>query len=208
MECCCDFHIFANLLLQSLYPSQLHNYVHIAGDVTVLGSMQLIADSDLHGENPQFTLTCISTGGPATNVTWTRDSEEVLGGVTVLDNAVTAQYTHTLTVAGRLPGQYQCTVSNNKPSQDSASIRVKGQCKYNKQYVLQVLSALNCGAQCTVMVDLLKSTSAFFEGLSRYIVAGEHECFKLYVLKRLELWHVPPHYLVGYQNESIAAIRS
>jgi len=35
---------------------------------------------------------------------------------------VTAQYTHTLTVTGRLGGQYQCTVSNNKPSQDSASI--------------------------------------------------------------------------------------
>jgi len=130
--------------------------VYIAGDVTVPGSMQLRVDSDLHGKSPQFTLTCNSTGGPATNVTWTRDSEEVLGGVTVLDNAETAQYTHTLTVTGRLPGQYQCTVSNNKPSQDSASIRVKGQCKYNKQYVLQVLSALNCGAQCIVMVDFLK----------------------------------------------------
>ena len=29
--------------------------------------------SDLNG-TAHFTLTCISTGGPATNVTWTRDS--------------------------------------------------------------------------------------------------------------------------------------
>ena len=88
--------------------------------------MQLRVDSDLHGKSPQFTLTCISTGGPATNVTWTRDSEEVLAGETVLDNAESAQYTHTLTVTGRLPGQYQCTVSNNKPSTASNTFTVEG----------------------------------------------------------------------------------
>ena len=64
----------------------------------------------------QFTLTCISTGGPATTVTWTRDSETVSGGMTVLDDPVTAQYTHTLTVTEKLGGQYQCTVISNKPS--------------------------------------------------------------------------------------------
>ena len=84
--------------------------------------------SGLNGESPQFTLTCTSTGGPATTVTWTRDSETVSGGMTVLDDPVTAQYTHTLTVTGRLGGQYQCTVSNNRPSTDSASLVVKGKC--------------------------------------------------------------------------------
>ena len=44
----------------------------------------------------------------------------------MLDDPVTAQYTHTLTVTGRLGGQYQCTVSNNKPSQDSAQFTVQG----------------------------------------------------------------------------------
>ena len=86
----------------------------------------MMVDSDLNGENPQFILTCISTGGPATTVTWTRDSKEVQGGVTVLDNAETAQYTHTLTVTGRLPGQYTCTVSNNKPSTNARSRLVQG----------------------------------------------------------------------------------
>ena len=82
--------------------------------------------SDVNGESPQFTLTCISTSGPATTVTWTRDSEVVSGGMTVLDDPVTAQYIHTLTVTGRLVGQYQCVVSNNKPSQDSTTFNVQG----------------------------------------------------------------------------------
>ena len=53
-------------------------------------------DSDLNGAIPQFTLTCICTGGPATTVTWTRDSTTVTEGTeTVLNDPVTAQYTHT-----------------------------------------------------------------------------------------------------------------
>ena len=72
-----------------------------------------------------FTLTCISTGGPATTVTWTRDSVTVTEGTeTVLDDPVTAQYTHTLT--GSTAGVYTCTVANNKPSIASASITVEG----------------------------------------------------------------------------------
>ena len=84
--------------------------------------------SDLNGASPQFTLTCISTGGPATTVQWTRDSTPVAEGTTgtVLNNRVTAQYTHTLTVSGRLPGLYTCTVANSAPSNDSAIITLKG----------------------------------------------------------------------------------
>ena len=88
--------------------------------------MTFNVDSDLNGESPQFTLTCTSTGGPSTNVTWTKDNETVSGGMTVLDDPVTAQYTHTLTVTERLGGQYQCNVSNNKPSHNSASFTVEG----------------------------------------------------------------------------------
>ena len=64
--------------------------------------------------------------GPATHVNWTRDSEAVLGGMTLLDNPVTAQYTHTLTVTERLGGQYQCTVFNSKPSSSTAQLTVEG----------------------------------------------------------------------------------
>ena len=87
--------------------------------------MTLTVDSDLNGASPQFTLTCISTGGPATTVTWTRDSEVVVGS-TVLDNAETANYTHTLTVTGRLGGDYQCTLTNTKPSEAVADFTVEG----------------------------------------------------------------------------------
>ena len=76
----------------------------------------------------QLTFTCISTGGPATTVTWTRNSTTVIteGNKTVLNDPVTAQYTHTLTVTERLGGNYTCTVANNKPSSHSSSITVNG----------------------------------------------------------------------------------
>ena len=82
------------------------------------------------GDDPQFTLTCISTGGPATTVTWTRDPGTVMGDeMSVFDittTATTAEYTHTLTVSGRLGGLYTCTVANDKPSEDSAQLNVQG----------------------------------------------------------------------------------
>ena len=97
------------------------------GDTTIPGGMTLTAESDFNGASPQFTLTCISTGGPATTVTWTRDSATAMGdAVTVLDNTETATYTHTLTVTGRLGGDYQCTVSNAKPSEAVADFTVEG----------------------------------------------------------------------------------
>ena len=102
------------------------NLLPSKGSVSISDDVQFIKDSDLNGDSPQFTLMCISTGGPATTVTWTRDSEEISGGMTVLDNAMTAQYTHTVTVTGRLGGQYVCTVSNDRPSKASANYTVKG----------------------------------------------------------------------------------
>ena len=110
-----------------MWSNYVHHTFHSAGDVTIPCGMTFSVDSDLNGESPQFTLTCTSTGGPATTVTWTRDSETVSGEMTVLDDPVTARYTHTLTVTERDGGEYQCNVSNNKPSQDSASFTVQGE---------------------------------------------------------------------------------
>ena len=74
--------------------------------------------------NNHFTITCISSGGPATNVTWTRDSVLVSEGISsVLNCPITAQYTHTLNVTAG--GVYTCTVSNNF-STASANISVGG----------------------------------------------------------------------------------
>ena len=69
--------------------------------------------------------TCKSVGGPATTVTWTRDSVPLTGSQeTVLEDPVTALYTHTLLLTAVIPGTYTCTVANNKPSSDSASISI------------------------------------------------------------------------------------
>ena len=75
-----------------------------------------------------FILTCISTGGPATTVTWSRGSDEDSlmpvsdnTSVSVLVNATAAQYIRTLNVTGtELPAVYECSVSNNKPSSTKA----------------------------------------------------------------------------------------
>ena len=105
----------------------LHEIISFSGAITISGGVTLTVDSDLSGASPQFTLTCISTGGPATTVTWTRDSVTITEGTeTVLDDPVTARYNHTLTVTGRLLGLYTCTVANNKPSSASADIIVQG----------------------------------------------------------------------------------
>ena len=96
------------------------------GDIAT-SNITFTLDSDLNGASPQFTLTCISTGGPATTVSWTRNSDTVTKGkMSVLDDRVTAQYTHTLTVIGRLGGLYTCIVTNNKPSHNSTRFTVQG----------------------------------------------------------------------------------
>ena len=101
------------------------------GAITLSENMTFTVDSDLNGTSLQFTLTCTSTGGPATTVTWTRDSDTVTEGTeTVLDDRVTAHYTHTLTVTGRLGGLYTCTVANDKPSNSSAQLNIQGNAFY------------------------------------------------------------------------------
>ena len=105
---------------------------HSPGGIAIPNGVGFTVDSDLNGDSPQFTLTCVSTGGRATTVTWTRDSITVTEvNETVLDDPVTAQYTHTLTVTGRQPGTYMCTVANNKPSSTSQSFTVQGRSPIN-----------------------------------------------------------------------------
>ena len=52
--------------------------------------------------------------------------------VSQVTDAVTATYTHTLTVTGRLVGEYQCSVSNIRtPSGSSRSLTVGKDLKFN-----------------------------------------------------------------------------
>ena len=113
--------------MSSIFNTKSVHFCIIIGDLLIREDIHFTGKSDLNGTTLQFTLTCISTGGPATNVTWTRDSEEVIeGSVTELSDREIARYTHTLTVTGRLEGLYQCNVFNNKPSNASAKLLVQG----------------------------------------------------------------------------------
>ena len=79
-------------------------------------------------------LTCISTGGPATTVTWTRDSELLPDNgdnthKAILENRQLGQYIHTLNVtktATVVSGVYGCSVSNSKPSSAKALLNTAG----------------------------------------------------------------------------------
>ena len=93
--------------------------------------LQFQLTSELTVPTPTFTLTCTSTGGPATNVSWTVNNSAVTE-----DNAyyITSQmlidpekatYKHTLAVTGRLVGKYECRVSN-RMSSDSEWLTVVG----------------------------------------------------------------------------------
>ena len=94
--------------------------------------IQFQLTSELNAPTPTFTLTCTSTGGPATAVSWTSNNsavtEDSAHSITsqVLIDAETATYNHTLTVTGRLVGEYECNVSNNKPSSSSGMLAVVG----------------------------------------------------------------------------------
>ena len=81
--------------------------------------------------SPQVTLTCVSTGGPATTVTWTRDGAAVYYDAThVLTQTVTEQstitYSNVLRVTGREPGTYQCSVTNDRGSNTSQNFTIEG----------------------------------------------------------------------------------
>ena len=110
-----------------LFP---HSWIPFTGYVMV-SSMQFQLTSELNAPSTTFTLTCTSAGGPATTVSWTSNnsavSEDRIHSITSqISNAVTATYTHTLTVTGRLVGEYVCNVSHNKSSSSSGVVTVVG----------------------------------------------------------------------------------
>ena len=108
-------------------------YYFDAGTLEVI-SLDFKLTSELNSTIPTFTLTCTSTGNPATTVSWRRDGEVLTENSNynitsqILLDLENQTYNHTLTVTGRLVGEYQCTVSNNRPSSASRNITVVGEC--------------------------------------------------------------------------------
>ena len=94
-------------------------------------SLQFQLTSELNATTPTFTLTCTSTGGPATTVSWTVNNHTVTEDkdhhITsqILTDPEKATYNHTLAVTGKLEGDYECKVSNKKSS-SSRSLMIVG----------------------------------------------------------------------------------
>ncbi len=79
---------------------------------------------------PVFTLTCNSSGGPATTVQWWRDSREVHDGTAYVNTSSLVDqsgpdYTSTLRVKGKRNGKYHCAVSNSKGA-SGVTLTVRG----------------------------------------------------------------------------------
>jgi len=112
--------------------------------------LQLLLEPNV--ERPVFTLTCVTTGGPPTTVTWTRDGTAIdyqnnssfRFSRTVTD-FVAATYNNTLTVTGNFPGLYNISAQNRNTAQyvDStaatATLQVEGKCLYISVHELHCL---------------------------------------------------------------------
>ena len=92
-------------------------------------------DSEVSEDPPEFTLTCVSKGGPATRVVWRRDGKEITENSTystsqiIVDTSSTTVYNNTLRVRGREGGVYRCTVSNSLSVSLPVSAQLTMSCK-------------------------------------------------------------------------------
>ena len=123
-----DINGFEVILYVGLFDSS-------SGNLQVGGEFHLL--TPINASVPIFLLICTSTGGPVTDISWTRNGvsidqqNEINFTFTrqdyILVNRTSASYRHTLKVIGRFVGEYQCRVQNNKPSQSSTVISVHGE---------------------------------------------------------------------------------
>ena len=102
LNCACDLYF-------GIYTGQLK-----------LAVMYFTLDSEANEDPPEFTLTCQSKGGPATEVVWMRngvrveeDSNHITSQI-IVDTSGNTVYNNTLRVRGREEGIYDCRVENNR----------------------------------------------------------------------------------------------
>ena len=107
------------------------------GAPVISGEMEFILLTAINAATPMFTLTCTSTGGPATTVIWTLDGSPQNGGTSQITNQSTATYSNSLTVTGRSTGNYQCSVSNDRNTA-MLSLTVEGMSSFEILKYLQL----------------------------------------------------------------------
>ena len=91
----------------------------------------LTENSDVNGDSPQFTITCVSVGGPVGCVVL-RISKEIIpnpNATSTLVDPVGGVYVHNLTVSEVRGGSYSCSVANNKPTSEYEGLFVE--CKFS-----------------------------------------------------------------------------
>ena len=107
-------------IINNSHALSTHHIIHCyfalstSGAPAITGPLQFSLQTTPTADPPVFTLTCVSTGGPSTTVTWTRDGDVLSEGISpqTVTSMMTATYTNTLTVTGRLPGMYKCRIQN------------------------------------------------------------------------------------------------
>ena len=100
--------------------------------------MYFTLDSEANEDPPEFTLTCQSKGGPATEVVWMRNGvrvEEDSNYTTsqiIVDPSGNTVYNNTLRVRRRATEQwtFKCIVGNNRVIEVTASITVRSKLFY------------------------------------------------------------------------------
>ena len=73
-----------------------------------------------------FTLTCITTGGPATTVEWTRNGKRIYFISSVVVDTQHSTYEHRMSSWGRFLGLYSVNVSNSRTPSTVSQYNVTG----------------------------------------------------------------------------------
>ena len=109
--------------------------LHKTGRLFNPPSLYFTLDSEVSEDPPQFTLTCVSQGGPATRVVWRRDGKEITQNSTystsqiIVDTSSITVYNNTLRVRGREGGVYRCAVSNSQNLLPGITVQLQVSCK-------------------------------------------------------------------------------
>ena len=77
---------------------------------------------------PEFTVTCQTQGGPAENIHWLINENEILTNVSqiIISTAQDSVYDNKLHMRGRINGSYVCVIANEYPSSSLHSITIAG----------------------------------------------------------------------------------
>ena len=106
----------------------------------ITGGVQFQLLTPTNVDPPVFQLTCTSTSSPPTTVQWTINGSPVNGGnytsSQIVTDGPTSTYNNTLTVTGRSPGMYTCSVTTTcspvcggftlNPRSTTSSLNVSG----------------------------------------------------------------------------------